>query len=79
MRLNLKTSSPSPSSNSSSRSIGLTMAARTRHAIYQEGYWNKRAEVNKTNAEFMAYVERKIPSFVAGFFAKKAVIFTFSC
>ena len=55
------------------------MATRTRQALYQERYRSRRTEVNKTNAEFMLYGERNNLSFVAEFFADKAVIFTFSC
>ena len=57
--------------------VDLTMAGRTRHATYQQRYRHKLLEINKTNAEFMAYAENKDPSFVAGFFAEKSVIFTF--
>ena len=54
------------------------MAGRTKHATYQERYRHKLSEINKTNAEFMAYAEKKDPSFVAGFFAEKnPVILTF--
>ena len=57
--------------------VDLTMAGRTKHATYQERYRHKISEINKTNAEFMAYAEKKEPSFVAGFFAEKTVILTF--
>ena len=53
------------------------MAGRTKHATYQERYRHKISEINKTNAEFMAYAEKKDPSFVAGFFAEKTVILIF--
>ena len=53
------------------------MAERTKHASYQQRYRNKLADINKTNAEFMAYAEQKDPDFVAGFFAEKSVIFAF--